>query len=199
MKAMIFKLALINLCLPMMFVQAESFFTAPEQVFEIKAPNVHSKFEESAFNPEGILRRFKANGLTMKNTVINGSTIQFTAQKTIMGVPVPQMPGVPSVIQVYGELSLERASSGCKDGENAYDGKMDFSRSGATLSDNITELRLVVCTTEKSSSHLVVRVKSKLMKGNNYSSFYGDFAKKTIQEQISSIIAATKADVLSRR
>jgi hypothetical protein len=183
----VLKLALLQLCLPMMFAQSADFFTTPTKTIALNAAEIENKIDQAILNPEGILKRFQPTGAEISNKRIVGTAIDFNAKKKIG--PIFKN------VYVNGVLSTERTSNKCFDGEIAYAAKMDFSKSQDTLSDNIESLQMSVCVSLKSDSLAVVRIDTKIFKGYKFGRLVGTVAKEIVEAQIDPIVAALKAEV----
>jgi hypothetical protein len=135
------------------------------------------------------LKKFEPTGAQIQNKKVVGTTITFTAVKTILGIS--------KKVFVSGVLSTERVNYGCRVNEVAYLAQMDFSKSQDTLSNNIESLQMNICVEVKSSQSIIVRVQSKLYKGNKYGRILGNIAKEIIEAQIDPIIVAIRQVVAS--
>ena len=185
MKKFILKIVLVSLCVPVALSMADDFEAAREQVFSVETPDAYAKFEEMSHMPTAILKKFNPVGLSVQNKVVENGKIELDASK--MGFQ----------LRMVGVLNIERASEGCSGDEKAFIGKMDFTRSGARLSNNITSLELTMCVTEKSSDSLLVRVNGKIHKSPHYGGFIASIVMSTIKDQITPVIEAIKSVVLA--
>lgn len=191
MKHLLFKVLIINACLPMVFSHASNFVAAETQS-TVSASDVSRKLEDTVLETDGFLKRFTPVGVEMKKKIVEGNTFDYIVVKKFLGFA--------KEVAVKGSLTFERVATGCHANEEAYLGTIDFTGSQPVVVDNVEEATLLVCSKESSKSAATVRMQGKIVyKGKKFSWIVEKFAIGLIKDQIEGLVSAIKQDVSAKR
>jgi hypothetical protein len=159
--------------------------------FQISADHALSKFEEAISHPEDVLRRFRPAGVRVSNKQVSSNEISFTATKTVLVIS--------KSVYVHGVFESNEVIRGCTRSENGYLLRMHFESSSRLVTDNVQELRALVCLREVSSSKISGQVRAQIIKGSRYSTTLGPMAINLIRDQVSPLLSALNEEIRSMR
>ena len=159
--------------------------------FQINAVHALSKFEDAVSHPEDVLRRFRPAGVKVSNKQVSQNEISFTATKTVFVVT--------KSIYVHGVFESNELSRGCGRDEKGFLLRMHFESSHRLVTDNVQELRAVVCLREISDSKITGQVRAQIVKGARYSSTLGPMAVNLIRDQVAPLLTAVTEEIRSMR
>lgn len=159
--------------------------------FQISASHALSKFEDAISHPEDVLRRFRPAGVRVSNKYISRNEITFTATKTVLVVS--------KSVNVRGVFDSQEVGRGCAASEKGYMLSMHFQGSDRLVTDNVREMRALVCLRENSNSNISGKVRAQIIKGSRYSSTLGPMAINLIRDQVSPLISALTEEIRSMR
>jgi hypothetical protein len=159
--------------------------------FEISAAHALSKFDQVVQNPEDILRRFRPVGVKIINKRVSQNQISFTAIKTVLVIS--------KSVYVHGILESSEVSRGCSEDRKGYALKMRFDSSDQLVTDNVDELRALICLREESNSKISGQIRSQIITGNRYSRTIGPLAVNLIKDQVNPLLSALTEEIKSMR
>lgn len=169
---------------------AQSIPMAPVN-FQVNSDQALSKFEAAISHPEDVLRRFRPAGVKISNKQVSGNEISFTATKTVLLIS--------KSVYVHGVFESNEVSRGCSRDEKAYNLRMHFPSSSRLVTDNVQELRALVCLRENSSSNISGQVRAQIIKGSRYSNTLGPMAVNLIKDQVAPLLRALTEEIKSMR
>jgi hypothetical protein len=164
-------------------VCAKDYFDVSPTVIEIKTQNGISKFEEELKYPEELLISYKPVGADIKNKKQSHNSFEFVAVKTYLGISYH--------VKISGRLETKVMHTGCLSSERGYQLNVYFEGSDELISDNVSELQIMICAIEF-PRNLKAKIQAKIMKGQYFSSFSGGFIKSMIEAQITPLLTALK-------
>lgn len=170
---------------------ARQSITLPTVSFQVNADYAMTKFNQVISNPEKVLKRFRPAGVKVSNKRVAGNEISFTAVKTVLLIT--------KSVYVHGVLDISEVGRGCGKLERAYSLKMYFESSDSLVTDNVDELRAVLCLSEDSDSKVSGQIKPVLIKGERYSNTLGPIAVNLIKAQVSPILTALTEEIKSMK
>lgn len=159
--------------------------------FQVNADHALSKFDDAVNHPEDVLRRFRPDGVRVSNKQVSQNEISFYATKTVLFVT--------KSIYVHGIFEANEINRGCSRDEKGYLLKMHFESSHRLVTENVQELRAVVCLREISRSKITGRVNAQIIKGPKYSMTLGPMAVGLIKDQVSPLLTALTEEIKSMR
>jgi len=159
--------------------------------FEINSNESQKKFEDTILLPENFLKRFNPANVTVTKKVINGNEFEFIVVKNILGFK--------KTFHLLGSIFFERKLINCKSGEHGYVAHIDFSRSGPSITDTISDFYLNLCTNEINNNALKINsVNTLYYKGSKFNSIYEAIAKSLINDQVTAIFSSIKSEVIAK-
>lgn len=159
--------------------------------FQISADHALSKFDQAISHPEDVLRRFRPAGVKVSNRNVSHNEISFTATKTVLVVS--------KSVYVHGVFESNEVSRGCSRNEKGYLLRMHFEGSSRLVTDNVQELRALVCLRENSVSKISGQVRAQIIKGSRYSGTLGPMAVSLIKDQVDPLLNALTEEIRSMR
>lgn len=159
--------------------------------FQVSAQNAQSKFDQVVHDPENILKRYKPVGVKITNKRVSHNEISFTAIKTVLFIS--------KSVYVHGVLDTREVSVGCSRDERGYSLKMRFDSSDQLVTNNVDELRALICVREVSESSIAGQIRPLLIKGERYSSTLGPIAVNLIKDQVQPLLNAVTEEIRSMR
>lgn len=159
--------------------------------FQVSADYAMTKFDQVISNPEKVLRRYRPAGVKVSNKRVAGNEISFTAIKTVLLIT--------KSVYVHGVLEISEVGRGCAKLERAYSLKMYFESSDRLVTDNVDELRAVLCLREDTDAKVSGQIKPVLIKGERYSNTLGPIAVNLIKAQVSPILNALTEEIKSMK
>ncbi len=157
--------------------------------FEWNATSVLDKFTDTLKYPEGILNRYEPVGAVITNKKVSSNSISFTATKTKLLIS--------KSIQLNGILTSEVSKKSCSVGQVGYFLKMRFDGSDSLVTDNIEELKAVICLSPLSPDKVKGRIQSQIILGKNYSSLLGPKIVSLVKDQVPQILLALTEEIKS--
>jgi hypothetical protein len=159
--------------------------------FSVSTDHALSKFDQMISNPERVLQRYRPVGVKIKNKNVAGNEISFTAVKTVLMIS--------KSVYVHGVLDTRETGKGCGANERAYSLRMRFESSDRLVTDNVDELRAVLCLRENSESKVSGRIQPALLTGDRYSRTLGPLAVGLIKDQVSPLLSALTEEIKAMR
>jgi hypothetical protein len=150
-----------------------------------------SKFDQVISNPERVLKRYRPVGVRVSNKRVAGNEISFTAMKTVLLIS--------KSVYVHGILETREVNRGCGRLERAYSLKMRFESSDSLVTNNVDELRALLCLREDSDSKVSGQIRPELITGDRYSRTLGPLAINLIKNQVSPLLNALTEEIKSMR
>lgn len=159
----------------------------PTQKFQISASNVEEKIELAIKYPESTLKRFQPAGAKITNKRVSNNNISFNATKSVLMIS--------KTVHVNGILNTEQNNRLCQKNESGYKLTLELDGSDMLITDNIDRMEANLCVSSVSKSMADIRVSSKVILGNNYSSAMGSIAADMIKLQINPLINALTEEI----
>ncbi len=159
--------------------------------FQVSTDHVLSKFDQVISNPESVLKRYRPVGVRVTNKRVAGNEISFTAIKTVLLIS--------KSVYVHGILETREVGRGCGRSERAYSLKMRFESSDRLVTDNVDELRALLCLRENSDTNVSGQIRPELITGDRYSRTLGPLAINLIKDQVSPLLNALTEEIRSMR
>ena len=159
--------------------------------FQVSAGDVLFKFEQTALNPQGVLKRFRPVGAKISKKRVSQNVISFVATKTVLFIS--------KSVYVNGILESSVDNRACSKEDVGYSLKMHFDSSDELVTNNVEGLEATVCLHSKSDTIIVGNVRSRIIIGNNYSKILGPIAIDLVKQQMSPLIKALTEEIESLR
>lgn len=185
------KLILLSVLLISPSVFAKQSIALSPISFQISADHALSKFDQAISHPEDVLKRYRPASVKITNRRVSQNEISFVAVKTVLFVS--------KSVYVHGVLESNEISRGCSGSEKGYSLKMHFEGSDHLVTDNVDELRAVVCLNEESNTKLTGVIRSQIITGDRYSRTLGPLAINLIKEQVQPLLSALTEEIKSMR
>lgn len=159
--------------------------------FHVSTVEALSKFDQVISNPESVLKRYRPVGVKVNNKRVAGNEISFNAVKTVLLIS--------KSVYVHGVLDTREIAKGCGSGERAYSLRMRFESSDRLVTDNVDELKALLCLREISNSKVSGQIRPALITGDRYSRTLGPLAINLIKDQVSPLLSALTEEIKSMR
>lgn len=144
------------------------------------------KFEDVLLEEELILKNFNPADVKILKKTVTGNDFEYYIEKKILGFT--------KRFQILGTVNIERVTTGCAAGENAYYAYFDFSRSGTDVTEAVAALGLEICTKAMDESNLQIKTNNSLYyRGRKYGMITEPIAKSVINDQINQFFNAVKS------
>jgi hypothetical protein len=177
-----------------MFISLSAFgqsVALPPVNFQVNADHALSKFEDAILHPEDVLQRFRPAGVRVSNKHVAQNEISFVATKTVLLVT--------KSIYVHGVFESREFNRGCSGNEKSFLLRMHFESSHWVVTDNVQELRAIVCLRENSNTNISGQVRAQIIKGRKYSNTFGPIAISLIKDQVNPLLTALTEEIRSMR
>lgn len=161
------------------------------QSFQVIAPDVLSKLEDSLKYPEGILKRYKPTGARISQKEVSQNQINFVATKSVLFIS--------KSVFVSSVLEMQDNDKSCAPGEKGYRLSLSFDGSDRLVTDNIDHLEADLCVRVESGKKMNGVVKPKILLGKDYSSTLGPIAVNLIKDQVTPLIESLTEEIKSMR
>jgi hypothetical protein len=183
------KKRLILILIAVTNLHAEEFFKLAPIKFQIQGPNVEERLEQALKSPEGVLRRYKSEGVKISDKKVSQNTVSFNATKSVLLIS--------TTVFVNGFLDVTQDVNSCEKKQIGYKLVLNLDGSDALLTDNIDHLEADICVQSLNEKTLTGSVKGRIYKGANYSNPVGPVAKGIIEDQLNPLLNALKEEVQS--
>lgn len=159
--------------------------------FQVSTDNGMSKLDQVVSNPERILRRYQPVGVKISNKRVSRNEISFTATKTVLLIS--------KSVYVHGVLETGDDTRSCSQNESGYRLRMHFSSSDSLVTNNVDELRAVLCVREVNAFKIAGQIRPQIILGERYSRTLGPIAINLIKDQVSPMLDAVTSEIKGMR
>jgi hypothetical protein len=159
--------------------------------FQVSTDHGLSKFDQVISNPERILRRYRPEGVRVSNKNVSRNEISFTATKTVFMIS--------KSVYVHGVLETGDDNRSCSNNETGYRLRMHFESSDHLVTNNVDELRALICVRELSAFKIAGQIRPQIILGERYSKTLGPMAINLIKDQVSPMLTALTEEIKAMR
>ena len=155
--------------------------------FQVSTDNGLSKFDQVVSNPERILRRYRPVGVKVSHKLVSHNEISFTATKTVLLIS--------KSVYVHGVLETGDDIRSCSNSESGYRLRMHFASSDQLVTNNVQELRAVICVRELTATKIGGQIRPQIILADRYSKTLGPMAISLIKDQVSPMLNALTEEI----